>query len=263
MNRQLGKHRDGPLADRVAIVTGAAGGIGRAFCHALGTAGATVVAAGHNRQRIDDAVAELRAASVDAVPGYVDVSKPESIPDFVRGVRETFGQIDVLVNNAALMAQVPKVGLTEVTLDWWHRVMAVNVEAPLVFAQAVVPIMREAGAGKIINVASDAAFLPGGLYRVSKNVLVALTAGLAAEVGKFNINVNAIAPGMIRSEAGERTAGAVGSESRSERYAAVPHARPDRAPEDLTGLLLLLATDSGDFIHGQTVIIDGGRVMRL
>lgn len=257
-------HRtDGPLAGRVAVVTGAGGGIGRAFCLALGTAGATVVAVGHRPEHVDATVDQLRAASVDAVPGYLDVGELDSIAPFVGRTHESLGRIDVLVNNAALMAQVPKVGLTEVTPDWWRRVMAVNVEAPLVFAQAVIPFMREAGGGKIINVASDAAFLPGGLYRISKHTVVALTAGLAVEVGKDNINVNAIAPGLIHSEAGERTAGAVGSPGRTARYADVPHARPDRAPEDLAGLLLLLATDAGDFIQGQTIIIDGGRVMRL
>lgn len=252
-----------PLSGRVAVVTGATGGIGRAFCLALGLAGAKVVAHGRTRDRAAAVAEDLRAEGIDVVPRHLDVSDHAAIPGFVQEVYESFGRIDVLVNNAALMAEVPKVGLTEVTLDSWRQVMAVNVEAPLVFAQAVVPIMRDAGGGKIVNVASDAAFLPGGLYRVSKHTLVAVTAGLAADVGKYNINVNAIAPGLTHTEGGQRSAGVLGSERRTAAYASVPHARPDRAPADLTGLLLLLATDAGDFIHGQTIVIDGGRVMRL
>jgi NAD(P)-dependent dehydrogenase (short-subunit alcohol dehydrogenase family) len=141
-----------------------------------------------------------------------------------------------------------------------HRV---NVLGPLICTRAVVPHMKANGGGRIINQASSVAFLPGGLYRISKHALIGLTASLGVELAKYNINVNAIAPGMIASEASYRAAGAAGSDKRESHYSAIPNARPDRTPADLVGTLLLLASDDGDFINGQTINVDGGMVVRL
>src|SRR5918992_3419241 len=123
--------------------------------------------------------------------------------------------------------------------------------------------MREGGGGTIINRASPAAFEPGGLYRLSKHAVVGLTAALAHELGRENFTVNAIAPGMIQTEESFRSAGGPGSERRTARAAGVPNVRPDREPESLVGALLLLASPQGDYINGQTLIVDGGRNVRL
>jgi NAD(P)-dependent dehydrogenase (short-subunit alcohol dehydrogenase family) len=251
------------LDGQVAIVTGAAGDIGAAYCRGLAEAGASVVAADLNAEKIAKVAEGLAADGLAVTATGVDVTDVESVAAMVRVAVDTYGGVDILVNNAALMSELPKDGLLDVSLDLWDRVDAVNVKGPLICARAVVPHMRERGAGKIINQASAAAFLPGPLYRLSKHHLVGLTAGLAIELGPQNINVNAIAPGLIQSEAGFKSAGAAGSAKREARYGAVPHVRPDRPPSDLVGTLLLLASRDGDFINGQTINVDGGWVIRL
>jgi NAD(P)-dependent dehydrogenase (short-subunit alcohol dehydrogenase family) len=253
----------GALDGRVAIVTGGGGGIGQAYAAGLAEAGAAVVVADINEAPAEAAAANLTAAGHRALGIRLDVTDPASAAAMVERVRREFGRIDVLVNNAALMSEIPKDPLATLPIEVWDRVMRVNVTGPLICTQAVVPTMKEQGSGRIVNQASAAAFLPGGLYRLSKHALVGLTAGLGAELGPFNISVNAIAPGLIETEAGFRSAGAPGTEKRTSRYAGIPHARPDRPPSDLVGTLLLLASDAGDFINGQTINVDGGWVIRL
>jgi NAD(P)-dependent dehydrogenase (short-subunit alcohol dehydrogenase family) len=253
----------GPLEGRVAIVTGGAGGIGQAYAAGLADAGAAVVIADINAEAAEAAAKTLAGDGHRAMGVALDVTDPASAAAMVGAVRAELGRIDILVNNAAMMSEIPKDPLATLSIDVWDRVMRVNVTGPLICSQAVIPSMLELGAGRIVNQASAAAFLPGGLYRLSKHALVGLTAGLAAELGPKNISVNAIAPGLVETEAGFRSAGGPGTEKRTSRYSAVPHARPDRPPKDLVGTLLLLTTDAGDFINGQTINVDGGWVMRL
>lgn len=251
------------LEGMVAIVTGAAGGIGQAYARGLGDEGASVVIADIDGEGATKVAAQLEKEGYRALGVKLDVTDEASAAAMVEATKKRFGGIDILVNNAALMAQIPKQNLMELPLDWWDRVMKVNVTGILICSRAVVPSMKERGAGKIINQASAAAFLPGSIYRISKHSVVGLTAGLAAELGPQNINVNAIAPGLIESEAGFRSAGGPGSEARTARYKTIPHKRPDRPPTDLVGTLVLLASPAGDYINGQTINVDGGWVMRL
>jgi NAD(P)-dependent dehydrogenase (short-subunit alcohol dehydrogenase family) len=251
------------LEGNVAIVTGAAGDIGAAYCRGLAEAGASVVAADLNTEGVEKTAAALASDGLTVVPSTVDVTSEESVAAMVELAVDRFGGVDILVNNAAMMSELPKEGLCEVPMALWDKVHAVNVTGPLICTRAVVASMKERGAGKIINQASAAAFLPGGLYRISKHGVVGLTAALAVELGPHNINVNAIAPGLIQSQAGFKSAGAAGSAKREARYAAIPHVRPDRLPVDLVGTLLLLASPDGDFINGQTINVDGGWVIRL
>jgi NAD(P)-dependent dehydrogenase (short-subunit alcohol dehydrogenase family) len=251
------------LEGQVAIVTGAAGGIGTAYARGLAEAGASVLITDLNEDGVAKVAAELSADGLNVISTGHDVGSEESTEAAVELAVSNFGGIDILVNNAAMMSEVPKDGLLEVPLSLYELVHRVNVMGPLIGARAVVAHMKERGAGKIINQASAAAFLPGSLYRISKHAVVGLTAGLAVELGKHNINVNAIAPGLIQSEAGFKSAGAAGTEKREARYASIPHARPDRPPVDLVGTLLLLASADGDFINGQTINVDGGWVIRL
>ncbi len=251
------------LEGQVAIVTGAAGDIGAAYARGLAGAGAAVVIADLNGAGAEKVAAELVAEGYKAMATSVDVSSEESAAAMVAATIAAFGRVDILVNNAAMMSDIPKDALCDVSIAAWDKVMAVNVTGPLICTRAVVPNMRANGGGKIIMQSSAAAFLPGALYRISKHSLVGLTAGLAVELGKDNINVNGIAPGLIMSSAGFLSAGAPGTEKRTSRYAGVPHVRPDRLPADLVGTLLLLASADGDFIHGQTINVDGGWVIRL
>lgn len=253
----------GRLEGRVAIVTGAAGEIGAAYSRALAEAGAAVAVADLRLDGARELADQLAADGLRAAAVQVDVADERSVNAMVAATVAEFGGVDILVNNAALFAEVPKTGLTEVSLELYDRVHRVNVLGALLGARAVVPHMKARGAGRIINQASAGAFRPGSLYRISKHALVGLTAGLAVELGPHNINVNAIAPGFIATKAGFRSAGGAESEQRTSRLADVPHARPDRPPTALVATLLLLASDDGDFINGQTISVDGGYIIRL
>jgi NAD(P)-dependent dehydrogenase (short-subunit alcohol dehydrogenase family) len=251
------------LQGKVAIVTGGAGGIGGAYSRALAEHGVSVVVADLNGEGADAAALKLGSDGLTAVGVKADVTDPASARAIVDRAVESFGGLDILVNNAGIMSAIPKGKLTEIAPEAWLEAMRINALSVLVCTQAAVPAMRARGGGKIINQSSTAAFEPGGLYRLSKNAVVALTAALAHELGRENFNVNSIAPGMIQTEEGFRSAGAVGSDRRTARAKGVPNVRPDREPDALVGALLLLASDAGDYINGQTVIIDGGRNTRL
>jgi NAD(P)-dependent dehydrogenase (short-subunit alcohol dehydrogenase family) len=254
----------GRVEGRVAIVTGAAaGGIGAAYARGLAKQGAAVVVADLNFEGASVVAKELAHDGLRASAVHLDVTSEDSAQACAEHALATFGGLDILVNNAGLYAEVPKTPLTEVSLELYDTVHRVNVLGPLICTRAVVPHMKANGGGKIVNQASTMAFRPGGLYRISKHALVGLTASLGVELAPYNINVNAIAPGMIASEASYRAAGLVGSDKRRSSYDAIPNARPDRSPADLVGTLLLLASDDGDFINGQTISVDGGMVIRL
>ena len=251
------------LEGRVAIVTGGAGGIGEAYARGLASEGATVVIADINAEAAMTVASGIAADGHTAIGLALDVTDPASAKALADAVKDKFGRIDILVNNAALMSEIPKDPLTTIPIAFWEKVMKVNVTGPLIVTQAVIPTMKAQGSGRIINQASAAAFLPGGLYRISKMALVALTAGLAVELGPQNITVNAIAPGLIETPSGFKSAGGPGSPQRTARYSSIPHKRPDRPPKDLVGTLILLASDDGDYINGQTINVDGGWVIRL
>jgi NAD(P)-dependent dehydrogenase (short-subunit alcohol dehydrogenase family) len=252
------------LSGKVAIVTGGAGGIGTAYCRALAEAGAAVAVADIDTQAAEAAAKALTGAGHKAIGVTLDVTDEESARAAVAQVTEAFGGLDILVNNAGIMSALPKGKLLDLPLSAYELALRVNATSILVCSKAAVPAMRARGGGRIINQASTAAFeAGGGPYRLSKHQVVALTAALAQDLGRDNFTVNAIAPGMIQTEEGFRSAGAVGSDRRTARAKGVPNVQPDREPDALVGALLLLASDAGDYINGQTLIIDGGRNCRL
>jgi NAD(P)-dependent dehydrogenase (short-subunit alcohol dehydrogenase family) len=241
---------------KVAIVTGAApGGIGEAYAAALAAAGASVVCAD-----IDGAGAQAAAKGIDGAEAVtVDITDPASVAAMAATTIEAFGGIDVLVNNAALMEQVVAMSLASVPLDEWNHLLAVNVTGALLCSQAVVPSMRERGGGAIVNQSSGGAWAAPGPYSLTKLAVVALTQALATELGPSGIRVNAIAPGMTESAAGLRLV-PPDSPVRS-MFAAAP-LRAFAPPSDLCGALLLLCSDAGGWMTGQTLNVDGGWVMR-
>ena len=251
------------LENKVAIVTGGAGGIGRVYARALAEAGASVVVADLNGEGATEVAAQLTGDGLKAIGVRVDVTDLDSARAMVEAARAAFGGLDILVNNAGIMSALPKGRILEIPASEWERALKVNAGSMLVCSQAAVPAMRERGGGTIINQASTAAFETGGLYRLSKHAVFALTATLAHELGREGFTVNAIAPGMIQTEEGFRSAGTPDTERRQARAAGVPNKIPDRPPEALVGALLLLASPAGDYINGQTIIVDGGRNVRL
>jgi NAD(P)-dependent dehydrogenase (short-subunit alcohol dehydrogenase family) len=252
------------LANKVAIVTGGAGGIGQVYARALAEAGAAVVVADLNGEGAREIADRLVKDGHSAIGVQVDVTDPDSAQAMVDAAVSAFGGVDILVNNAGIMSALPKGKLLEVPLDAYDLAIRVNAKSMLVCARAAVPAMRARGGGRIINQSSTAAFEAGGsLYRLSKHAVVAITAALSQELGREGFTVNGIAPGMIQTEEGFRSAGTPDSERRQARAAGVPNIKPDREPEALVGALLLLAGPGGDYINGQTLIVDGGRNLRL
>jgi NAD(P)-dependent dehydrogenase (short-subunit alcohol dehydrogenase family) len=245
------------LDGKVAIVTGASvGGIGEAYAHTLAAAGANVVCAD-----IDGAGAEAAAKGIDrAIAVRTDITDPASVNALVAATTDAFGGVDILVNNAALMEQIVAEQLQTITLERWNQILAVNVTGAMLCAQAVAPSMIQRGGGAIVNQSSGGAWASPGIYSITKLAIVALTHALATELGPHHIRVNAIAPGMTDSAAGKRLI-PEDSPFRDMLKASAP-LRPFGAPDDLCGPLLLLCTDAGSWMSGQTLNIDGGWVMR-
>jgi NAD(P)-dependent dehydrogenase (short-subunit alcohol dehydrogenase family) len=254
---------DFSLTDKVAIVTGAApGGIGEAYAQALAAAGASVVVADIEGDAVKETASRLSADGRRTLASEVDITDPASVTAMVRTATDEFGGVDVLVNNAALMMQIPRVPLSEFPMDWWDRVMKVNVAGALNCVQAVVPSMRERGGGSIINQSSAGAFYNWGPYGVTKLALVGLTYGLARELGKDRIRVNAIAPGSMKTQAVLDSVGGEDSPWWQER--AKLQSLPDTGlPEHLCGALLYLASPASSWFSGQCLNVDGGWINRL
>ena len=249
------------LTGKVAIITGGAGGCGEEYGRGLSAAGAQVVLADLDGDRAVAAAAALTAQGREAIGVRVDITDPEAAAAMVQAATDAFGGVDILVNNAALMSEIPMQSILTLPLDWWERVMKVNVMGALVCSRAVVPSMLSRGGGRIVNQVSGGAFTPGGVYSVSKLALVSLTTTLATELGPQGINVNAIAPGFVADDAGYRSLGK-DDPIRAAFLAAVP-GKKEGPPDDLVGTLLLLASSAGDWINGQTISVDGGWIMRV
>jgi NAD(P)-dependent dehydrogenase (short-subunit alcohol dehydrogenase family) len=235
----------GALDGKVAIVTGGAQGIGAAIAAGLAGEGAEVV------------VADLEPpeGGIEA-----DVSSEEDVERMVGEALERNGRIDILVNNAGLYASLEMRAFTEIPLDEWNRVMEVNVASMFLTCRAVVPVMRDQGGGKIVNISSGTPFrgVPFLLHYVtSKGAIVALTRALARELGKDSIHVNCVAPGFTMSE-GVKSHPEVIEKLRDVSIASRAIQR-DQVPEDVVGAVVFLCTPAADFITGQTMVIDGGQ----
>jgi NAD(P)-dependent dehydrogenase (short-subunit alcohol dehydrogenase family) len=235
----------GQLDGKVAIVTGAAQGIGRAIADGLAGEGAEIV------------VVDLNP------PGggiRADVSSEKDVARMVEETLARHGRVDILVNNAGLYASLEMRAFTEIPLEEWNRVMEINVASMFLTCRAVVPVMRGRGGGKIVNISSGTPFrgVPFLLHYVtSKGAIVALTRALAKELGKDSIHVNCVAPGFTMSE-GVKSHPEVVEKLRDVSIAARTIQR-DQVPEDVVGAVVFLCTPAADFITGQTMVIDGGQ----
>jgi 3-oxoacyl-[acyl-carrier protein] reductase len=246
----------GRLDGKIAIVTGGAKGLGKAFCFALAKEGAKVVMAAH---RLDTDEAKQAAKEIESKGGLtveVDVTNEESTKLMAEKAIKKFGRIDILVNNAAYYYGVSRKPFYEISTEEWDRALDVGAKGAWLCAKAVFPHMKEQNKGKIINLSSDTAFAPTkGMihYITSKAAVVGITRVLAGELGKYNICVNAVAPGYTDTPA----SWTIGDVSKFD-VSSIPLGRVG-LPEDIVGAVIFFASDDSDFISGQTLIIDGAR----
>jgi len=253
------------LEGKTALITGAARGIGRAFAEAYIHEGARVAIADIDIARAEQTAADLGAAAM-AVP--MDVTDQASIDAGIDRVIGGFGQIDILINNAAIFTAAP---LVEIDRAEYARVFDINVSGTLFVMQAVARHMIENGIrGRIINMASQAGRRGEPLvavYCASKAAVISLTQSAGLNLIEHGINVNAIAPGVVDGEHWDgvdaffaRYEGKAPGQKKREVAAAVPYGRMGRA-EDLTGMAIFLASDEADYIVAQTYNVDGGNWM--
>jgi NAD(P)-dependent dehydrogenase (short-subunit alcohol dehydrogenase family) len=244
------------LAGKVALVTGGAKGIGRHYSQALAGEGARVMIAD-----IEDGSGLAKELGANAASVICDVSDEKSVQALVAKTLDRFGQIDVLVNNAALYAKLTPRNFNEWDTATWDKVMAVNIRGPWLMVKHVAPHMMARKSGKIINIASGAAYkgVPRMLpYVSSKGAMIAFTRSLSRELGDYGIAVNSLSPGYILSDTGLENKTHV-----EEERAPVRNSRAfkrDAYPQDLLGTLVFLASSDSDFVTGQSIVVDGGSV---
>lgn len=249
------------LDGKVVVVTGGGRGLGQAYAIEAARLGARVVAG--DVLDCGETVRQIEANGGTSIGVELDVTEMGTVTAMTESAIEAFGQIDVLINNAALYGGLTGGRFDLLDEDEWDRTMNVNVKGIWNCCKAVVPHMKTAGAGSIINVASLAATygLPFALhYTTSKAAVIGLTRGLARELGRNEIRVNAIAPTAVLTEGtseffGDKTDGAMETIKQDQSLKRNP------TPDDMIGTVMWLASDASGFVTGQTIAIDGGTVM--
>jgi NAD(P)-dependent dehydrogenase (short-subunit alcohol dehydrogenase family) len=249
------------LQGKIAIVTGGAKGIGRHYSMALAAQGARVMIADIADGK--DVAAEIAAAhgAQAATSMIADVSDEASVKNLVAKTAEKFGQIDILVNNAAMYATLKPRNYAEWDIETWDQVMAVNVRGSYLMVRHVAPHMIANKSGKIVNIASGAPYkgIPRMLpYVTSKGAIIAFTRALSRELGEHNICVNSLSPGFILSDTGLANTDHVDDERVRVRNSRA--FKRDGYPEDLLGALVFLCSGDSDFVTGQSLVVDGGSV---
>lgn len=246
------------LNNKVAIVTGAAQGIGAAYAKGLAQQGAKVVLADLADPSV--AVAEIIAAGGQAIGCKVDVTNSESLNAMVKQTEAEFGPVEILVNNAAIFAALELKPFWEISEDEWDLVMRVNARGPFQCTKAVLPSMRKLGRGKIINIASGT-FLRGAPmfchYVASKGAVVGQTRALATELANDNILVNCLLVGLTESEGVKNNAQFDKAKNSTLGSRVIKRAME---PEDLLGPIYFLASEDSDFMTGQCINVDGGAI---
>lgn len=246
------------LLNKVAIVTGSARGLGRAYAEALAGEGAKLLVCDIND--CDETVAAVEAAGGEAVSCRTDIADMDSCQAMADLAIERYGRIDVLVNNAALYAGLQGARFENLEEAQWDAVMNINIKGLWQTCKAVVGPMREAGGGSIINISSLAAVygLPYGLdYVASKAAVIGMTRGMARELGRDRIRVNAVAPSAVMTEGTSEFFGEKLEKAKTV-IAADQVIQRNLEPEDLTGTIIYLASDNSALVTGQTHMVDGG-----
>jgi NAD(P)-dependent dehydrogenase (short-subunit alcohol dehydrogenase family) len=248
---------DFSLNGKVALITGGSRGIGKATALGFARAGADVAIASRKLPDLESVAAEIRGLGKKALPVTAHVAKLEEISNLVQLVKKEFGRIDILVNNAGTSPALS--GLIDIEERLWDSIMNLNLKGLVFLSQAVARIMKAHDGGRIINVASMDAFRhePNiGVYSISKAAVVQATKIMADEWAKYNIRVNAIAPGHIHTRLGDSVFEAM-PEYKKELLDKVPMRRIGD-PDEIVGAMIYLASDASSYVTGTTVIVDGG-----
>jgi NAD(P)-dependent dehydrogenase (short-subunit alcohol dehydrogenase family) len=249
--------------DKVAVITAAANGIGRATCDIMAREGAVVVAVDNNQERLDAAVGSMNKAGGRAHGRLCDALDQSQVDAVVAGVANEFGRIDILVNavGGSTIISRPAAKVDELTFDEWQRLIAFNLNGTFLFLHAVVPLMKAQKNGKIVNLASIAgrglSSSSSVAYCAAKGGIIALTRKLSIELGEFNINVNAIAPSLTLTERIRPHWNQRSPEAQSAEIERTPLKRVAEAA-DQARVICFLASGDADFVTGLTIDVTGG-----
>ena len=250
------------LKDKVAIITGAGRGLGKAFALRFADEGAKLLLPDISLERAEQTAKEVKARGVEAVAMLTDISSEKDTRKMAEEVIRLYGRVDILLNNAALYYGVKRREWDAWSVEDWDRLFEINVRGTYLCCKAIGPLMVKAGKGKIINIASDVFKVPGAVnllaYACSKSAVYTLTQCLARALGPSGINVNSIAPGYTATEA------SLGQASSGEAFRETIDAqclKRREEPSDLPGTAVFLASSDSDFITGQYIVVNGGSVL--
>ena len=250
------------LQDKVAIITGAGRGLGKAFALRYAKEGARLLLPDISPERADGTAEEIRAKGGEAYAMKTDISEEKDTEKMAEEVMRRYGRVDILLNNAAMYYGVGRRDWDAWTVADWDRLFEVNVRGTYLCCKVIAPLMKKTGKGKIINIASDVFKVPGSVnllaYSCSKAAVYALTQSLARALGPDGINVNSIAPGFTATEA---SLDLDGNEGTFDATIDLQCIKRREEPTDLVGAAVFLASADSDFITGHYLIVDGGSAM--